>query len=116
MNKRLRVVCRKSPKIHRNPIFLAQEWQEALNRGEAASRADLARRLGVSRARVTQVLGLLTLSSEALRRVRVLGDPLERPVIAERQLRRIVHYGPKEQERRVKAILGKNGVGISADL
>jgi len=76
-----------------------------LDRGEVASRADLARRLGISRARVTQVLGLLRLSPEVVRRLRALGDPLEGLVLAERQLRPIVRCRPMEQERRVKAIL-----------
>ncbi len=51
-----------SSKQCRNPIALAQEWQQMLAAGERASRADLARRLGVSRARIPQVLGLLDLA------------------------------------------------------
>ena len=47
-------------KPRRNPICLAREWQQLLDSGVAASRADLARKLGVSRARVTQVLKRLT--------------------------------------------------------
>ena len=48
-----------------NPVRLAGEWKRAMEeRGE--SRADLARRLGISRARVTQVLSVLDLSPEAL--------------------------------------------------
>lgn len=47
-----------------------------LGAGECASRADLARKLGVSRARVTQVLGLLELKPEV---VEALGDPLSTP-------------------------------------
>ena len=34
-----------------------REWQRMLEAGEVATRAELARRVGVSRARVTQVLG-----------------------------------------------------------
>lgn len=36
---------------------MAKRWQAMLDTGQARNRADLARRLGVSRARVTQVLG-----------------------------------------------------------
>ena len=36
--------------------LVASEWQSLLNEGEVANRAELARRMGVSRARVTQVL------------------------------------------------------------
>ena len=41
------------PKLNRNPLVLAQEWQQRLDGGEVTSRAELARQLGVSRARVT---------------------------------------------------------------
>jgi hypothetical protein len=36
---------------------LAYEWQQILDGGEVKNRAELARRMGVTRARVTQVLG-----------------------------------------------------------
>jgi hypothetical protein len=104
---RPRTATRKPLRTYRNPVCLAREWQQALDRGDVVSRADLARRIGVSRARVTQVLGLLALSPKALRRITTLGDPLEYPIIAERQLRPIVHCRPRDQERRVKAIPGK---------
>ncbi len=78
-----------------------------LDRGEVSSRAQLARRLGVSRARVTQVLGLLTLSPEVLRRIRALGDPLKGPVVTERQLRSLVRRRARDQEQLVRKRLEK---------
>jgi ParB-like chromosome segregation protein Spo0J len=51
----------KPPKRYRNPVIMAQEWQSILDR-ENYTPADLARKLGVSRARVTQVLRLLRLT------------------------------------------------------
>jgi hypothetical protein len=36
---------------------LAYDWQQMLDTGEVKNRAELARRIGVTRARVTQVLG-----------------------------------------------------------
>ena len=42
--------------VHRDPGQRAREWQRALESGEIKSRAELARREGVSRARVTQLL------------------------------------------------------------
>ena len=50
---------RKCPKPRRNPICLAIAWQQQLDGGVVRARAELARKLGVSRARVTQVLNLL---------------------------------------------------------
>jgi hypothetical protein len=51
----------KATRTYRNPVVVAQEWQRALQNGAYSSAADLARKLGVSRARVTQVLHLLKL-------------------------------------------------------
>jgi len=47
-----RTPTRRSRK-YRNTIAVAQEWQRMLDNGDCASRADLARQLGISRARVT---------------------------------------------------------------
>lgn len=72
----------RSSKQHRNPIVLAQEWQRALDDGECPSRAALARQLGVTRARVTQVLGLLDLAPEVVHAIAALGDPLSRSALS----------------------------------
>jgi hypothetical protein len=71
----------------RNPIALAREWQLALSDGKCSSRADLARELGLTRARVTQVLGLLDLAPDVVHAIAELGDPLPRPIVTERMLR-----------------------------
>ena len=91
------------PKQHRNPLVLALEWQRALDDRDCASRADLARRLGVSRARVTQVLGLLDLAPAVVRSVVALGDPLPGPSISERMLRPLLKLPPEEQRRALQA-------------
>jgi hypothetical protein len=44
------------PKEHRDPLKLARYYQSLLDSGKFESRAALARYLGVSRPRVTQVL------------------------------------------------------------
>jgi hypothetical protein len=103
--RRPQIARPKPQKTYRNPIFLAREWQEALDRGEVSSRAELARKLGVSRARVTQVLNLLKLSRGAVRKIEALGDPLEVPIVTERQLRPVVLRKAKDQERLVGEML-----------
>jgi transcriptional regulator with XRE-family HTH domain len=97
----------KPPKRHRNPVIVAQEWQEILNR-ENYTPADLARKLGVSRARVAQVLRLLRLAPDLLRQIAALGDYLSSPIITERMLRPIVDLSLREQEHYVTAILRRN--------
>lgn len=65
-------------------------------RGE--SRADLARRLGVSRARVTQVLSVLDLAPEALELLERSPGPA---LVSERGLRRLRALPSESQYERV---------------
>ena len=73
--------------------------------GECATRADLARRLGVSRARVTQVLGLLAFDPEVLQAFAALDDPMPKQLVTERSLRSILKTSPNEQILAVRGIL-----------
>jgi hypothetical protein len=95
----------KPSRLYRNPVYLAQEWQKALENGDYSSPADLARKLGVSYARVNQVVRLFNLAPEVLKAIAALGDPLPRPIVTERRLRSIVNLPPEEQRQRVAAIL-----------
>ena len=70
-----------------------------LAEGACASRADLACKLRVSRARVTQVLGLLDLAPEVAQATLALSDPLPRPIVSERMLRRLLSMPAGEQKR-----------------
>ena len=72
---------------------------------EPYSQADLARRLGVSRARVTQLFRLLDLNPQVLNAIIDLGDPLPKPIVTERKLRSLVTLPESEQLRSVKALL-----------
>jgi hypothetical protein len=100
-----------SSKRYRNPIAVAQEWQRLLSVGECASRADLARKLGVTRARVTQVLGLLELTPEVVEALAALGDPLPKPVVTEHGLRSILKLPAKEQKHVLRGIVESPGTG-----
>lgn len=72
-----------APAPRADPVRVAREWRRAINeRGE--SRADLARRLGISRARVTQVLQVLDLDSAALELLERSAGP---GMVSERSLR-----------------------------
>jgi len=52
------------PKIFPNPITIAQQYKDLLDSGLVQSQTDLAQLLGVSRAKVTQMLNLLKLDEE----------------------------------------------------
>jgi len=67
----------------------ALEWQALLESGEAPNQAAIARREGITRARVTQVMGLLRLAPEIHQQVLSLPDMVRRRAITERALRPI---------------------------
>jgi hypothetical protein len=76
-----------------------------LTDGECSSSAALARRLGCSRAWVTQVLRLLRLAPEILDVVTDLGDPLPSFLLTERKLRSLVNLTTEEQFQRIQMLL-----------
>lgn len=76
----------KYKKTYRNPIIYAQELAEEMSR-EGITQAELARKHGLSRARVNQWLSLLRLPVGEKRRIMAMGDHWERRVVTERSLR-----------------------------
>jgi len=80
----------KSPRTYRNPLFLALEWKKMIESGDYASQTELARHLGVSRARANQILRLLKLPPEIQESVIRMGDPLSSRKITERKLRAVL--------------------------
>lgn len=97
----------KPSRTFRNPIFLAQEWKLALETGIYPSQACLARDLGVSRVRVTQVLRLLKLAPKVLEKIADLGDPLTSRTVTERKLRPFVNLPEGEQKKRIRKLFLK---------
>jgi len=90
---------------YRNSIYLAREWHRALEKGEYASLAALARELKLSRARVTQILNLLKLSPEVIDMISSLGDSIRYPIVTERKLRPLLGLPIKQQITQAKIIL-----------
>ena len=78
-------------KTHRNPIYLAKEYKKMLDSGEVKNQAELARIKGISRARVTQVLNLLKLDKSIMDNLEKIGNQIDRKVISERELRKIIN-------------------------
>jgi predicted DNA-binding protein (UPF0251 family) len=93
-------------KTYRNPIMVAQEWQDAIREGTYSSQADLARRMGLSRAKVTQMLRLFKLSPKVLEGIKSLGDPLPSPIVTERMLRPLIELDERAQRQRLKILFG----------
>ena len=85
---------KKSPihkKAYRNPIYLAREYKRMIDIGQVKNQSELARKLGISRARVTQILNLLKLNKNILNKLEQIGDPMDRKVISERELRKTIY-------------------------
>lgn len=78
---------------------MALEWRNLISHGSFTTQTELADYLRVSRARVTQMLRLLTLSPRVLDVMVALGDPLSSPVITERMPRRLIRLSFEDQER-----------------
>ena len=77
---------KKVKKTFRNPIIQAKEMQVEMEFYNL-TKAGLARKLNISRARVTQMLNLLKLPDELFREVEEMGDHWERRLVTERMLR-----------------------------
>ena len=75
----------------------AIEWRRQLDAGQVTNQAAIARREGISRARVTQILSLLRLPEKTRRRILAMPDGAKPPGTSEHALRRIVrvHDGPE---------------------
>jgi hypothetical protein len=67
----------------------AIEWQVLLESGEIVNRADIARQEGITRARVTQVMGMLRLAPEIREKILSTPNAVRRPLVTERVLRPI---------------------------
>ena len=59
-----------------------------IDSGEVKNQAELARIKGISRSRVTQILNLLKLNKDIIRQIEQIGDPMDKKVISERELRK----------------------------
>jgi ParB-like chromosome segregation protein Spo0J len=86
----------------------AQEWHRQLEAGEARTQAEIARREGITRARVTQVMGLLRLAPEIQKHVLSLPDVVRRSVATERALRPIAQMKGRQQVDAFKSLLRRS--------
>ena len=77
-------------RIYRNPIYLAKEYKKIIDSGKVKNQAELARIKGISRARITQILNLLKLDKDTLEMIEQIGDPMDKKIVSERKLRKII--------------------------
>jgi len=84
--------------IYRNPIYLAREYKQMIDNGQVKNQADLARKLGISRVRIHQILSLLRFDSLIVQELEKFSDPLKSKIITERTLRPYVNKSFREQK------------------
>ena len=89
---------RGKPKTPREPktprvtelLRKAIEWRRQLDASEVRNQAEIARREGITRARVTQVMALLRLAPENREHILSMPETIRRPEITERGLRPVI--------------------------
>ncbi len=105
--------CRGKPKPPREPrtprvvelLRKAIKWQELLESGEASNQAAIARREGITRARVTQVMGMLCLTPEIQQHILSMPGTVGRPAVTERALRPIAQLDGRRQQSAFKSLM-----------
>ena len=69
-----------------------------IDNGQVKNQANLARKLGISRVRIHQMLSLLKLDSLIIQELEKLGDPIRAKIITERMLRPYINKSLQEQK------------------
>ena len=90
-------------------LALAHRLQAAIDRGEYRDRAELARQLGLTRARISQLLALTLLAPDLQARVLFLEAVDGREPLTERALREVVRHEGWAEQRTVWASLSMSG-------
>jgi hypothetical protein len=94
-----------------HPLHIAKQFQHQLETG-SVNKAELARRHGMSRARVTQIMNLLNLESGIKEEILNMSQP-EQVYFTERKLRKIVRLSSSTKQmqafERLKSGIKNNG-------
>jgi hypothetical protein len=81
-------------------LALAHKIQQAIDAGTVSDRAEVARRLGFTRARVTHLMDLTLLAPDLQERVLGLEAVDGVEPISERELRKVAHARTWDEQRR----------------
>ena len=93
----------KPPREHKTPRVVellrkAIEWQSLMESGQIANQAGIAHREGLTRARVSQVMGMLRLAPEIHQSILAIPATVRRQNITERALRPITQIEDRGQQ------------------
>ena len=81
-----------------HPIRQAFKWREMLNADNTLTQSQLAQKQGVSRARVSQIMRLLSLPEEVQNVLLGLKDPVQSRILSERRMRNIALLPDRESQ------------------
>ncbi len=104
----------KQPKEPKRPrvvglLVKAVEWRGLLESGQVRSQAEIARREGITRARVTQIMAMLRLAPEIRKQILSMPRMVGRPAISERALRTVVALrNPAEQAAKLRELIQRS--------
>ena len=86
----------------------AIEWRALLESGDAANQTDIARKEGITRARVTQIMGMLRLAPEIHQSILAIPATVRRQNITERALRPITQIEDRGRQAELfDALMGR---------
>jgi len=83
-----------------------------LEEGEVNNQSDLARKVGLTRARITQVLNLLKLPDSVIRNLCSVSEPKSIAFFSERRLRSITRLPRTKEQLKAFRDLEKRAAGI----
>ncbi len=89
---------KKPQKIKTNPILQALEFQEILANKEVKSKNELAKKIGLSRVRVTQIMNLLKLNPQIIQQICAIVNPVVFNSLTERRLRPLIRIKDKNTQ------------------
>jgi hypothetical protein len=95
-------------------LALAHKIQDAIDRGVVRDRAEVARRLGLTRARLTQLMDLALLAPQIQERIMALESVDGVEPITERAVRRVVRAAGWDEQRGAWRALRLPGLSLSA--
>lgn len=100
------------PQHLKHPIHDVLKWNAGLERGEYRNRAELARKMGLSRAAVTQVMRMLELTPEIRRFLASLTDPAAVRHFSVRKMGELAAMPVTSQERAFVRLRNDFGGGV----
>ncbi len=97
-----------------SPVALALAFQQMLEGAEVNNQSEIARKVGLTRARVTQILNLLRLPDSVIQNLCSIYEPKKIAFFSERRLRSVTRLATAKEQIKAFRDLKKRAAGIVA--